>query len=75
MFEIFVVFMFPIELTNSAMKYFFSLLFFDNSMTFILNKLFCNGDVDDKRSIVKMISKLRDNDIVVEFNGIRAQET
>jgi len=75
LFEIFVVFMFSIELTNFVMKYFFSLLFFDNSVIFILNKLFCNRDVDDKRSIVKRISKLRDNNIVVEFNGIRAQKT
>jgi len=44
-------------------------------MIFILNKLFYNKDVDNKRSIVKRISKLRDNDMVVEFNRIRAQET
>jgi len=48
---------------------------FDNGVTFILNKLFCNGDVDDKGRIVGRISKLRDNDMVVESNGIRVQKT
>ena len=53
LFEMFVVFIFPIELTNSVMKYFFSLLFFDNSMIFILNKLFYNRDIDNKGSGVR----------------------
>jgi len=41
-------------------------------MMFILNKLFCNGDVDNKESMVRKILKLRNNNIVVEFDEIRA---
>jgi len=44
-------------------------------MIFILNKLFYNRDIDNKGSMVKRILKLRDNNMIVEFNRIRAQET
>jgi len=55
-------------------KFFFFLTILHDSMLFVLNKFFYYDNINGKRSIIRWISNIRINAVIINFHGIRMEE-
>jgi len=47
---------------------------FEDSVLFVLNEFFCYDNIDGKRSVIRWISNIRINAVIIDFHGIRMKE-
>ena len=54
-------------------EFFFLLTVFNNSMLFVLNEFFCYNYIDGKRSMIRQISNIRINAVIIDFHEVRIE--
>jgi len=60
-------------MNNIRNEFFFFLTVFNNSMSFVLNEFFCYNYIDDKRSMIRQMSDVRINAVIIDFHEVRTE--
>jgi len=61
----------PNSMDKIRNEFFFFLTVFNNSMLFVLNEFFCYNYINGKRSMIRQISDVSINAVIIDFHEVR----
>ena len=64
----------PNSMNEIRNEFFFFLAVFNDSTLFVLNEFFCYNYINSKRSMIRWISDIRINTVIIDFYGVRMEE-